>query len=142
MGYKVFGDTIVMRIDPGAEILKTVTECCEKENITGAYITGVGATGYCRIAAGDELKGEYCSSEYNEKMEIIHLTGDVTVVNEKPSVHIHVTLAGRGGVEVHGGHLEEGVIFSNCEIIITKIPGAVLKKRPYPEFHNWMLLDF
>ena len=44
MEYRRFGDKIVARIDRGEEILEQVKELAQRENITLASVTALGAT--------------------------------------------------------------------------------------------------
>lgn len=143
MGYKVYGNTIVIRLEIGEEIISTIADVCNKEGVTGAYFTGIGATGHVRFGAGNEIEGKYEVTEINEKMEIVHLTGDVAMKEGKCMPHAHVVLAGQGGKTIVGGHLEEGTIFSTADIFIVKLEG-VLNKKLFPtcyQGHDWWLID-
>lgn len=138
MGYKVFGDTIAMRLEIGEEILESIANVCRECGFDSAVVTGIGATDYARIGAGNELKDEYETTEYTEKMEIVNLTGDVVMKEGKHVPHIHVVLAGPGGRQLVGGHLERATIFSTAEIFIRKLDG-VIEKQFFPQ-HGWWLM--
>ena len=43
MEFKKFGDTYVVRLDRGEEIIASLTELCAKENIVLGSIEGLGA---------------------------------------------------------------------------------------------------
>ena len=49
MIYKIFGNTAVVRIDRGEEIVSCVKKLCEKENIRLASITALGAVDHIAI---------------------------------------------------------------------------------------------
>ncbi|MDO4174955.1 MAG: DUF296 domain-containing protein [Eubacteriales bacterium] len=143
MGYRVLGDTIVMRLEIGEEIMSAIANVCDKEHVTAATIMGIGATGHVKFGAGNEIEGNYEVTEINEKMEILNLTGDVSLKDGKCMPHVHIIVAGQGGKTIFGGHLEEGTIFSTADIFIRKLDG-VLNKKLYPECypgHSWWLLD-
>lgn len=53
MQYEKKGDVIVARIDPGEEILKTLGDIAEKEHITAAAITAIGAVNTFRAGIYD-----------------------------------------------------------------------------------------
>ena len=38
MIYKVFGDTIVMRLEKGEEIISEITELCKEKAISAGYV--------------------------------------------------------------------------------------------------------
>ena len=43
MLYKRFNDTYMLRIDKGEEVIRSLTELCEKENIRLAQVDAIGA---------------------------------------------------------------------------------------------------
>ena len=63
-------------------------------------------------------------TEIKEDCEITSLIGNITVKNGEPYVHLHITVAGKGG-NVYGGHLLKTVISATAEIFITVLPGTV-----------------
>ncbi|MGI6175779.1 MAG: PPC domain-containing DNA-binding protein [Christensenellales bacterium] len=143
MGYKVFGNTVIIRVEMGNEIISTIISVCEKEGITGAHFTGIGATDYARFGAGNEIEGNYVVSEINEKMEILNITGDISMKEGKCLPHVHIIMAGQGGSPIVGGHLEEAKVFGTCNIYLTKLDGT-LERTLYPESypgHEWWFLN-
>ena len=55
--------------------------------------------------------------EINKNLEISSLTGNVSVRNDKPMVHAHITLSDHNG-NAYGGHLAEGTIVFACEFVM------------------------
>lgn len=60
-------------------------------------------------------------------MEVLSITGDISVYNDEPQVHAHAMLGRRNGT-AHGGHLLEGIVHPTLEIMITESP-AYLKRE-------------
>jgi predicted DNA-binding protein with PD1-like motif len=60
-------------------------------------------------------------------LEITSLTGNVSIKDGKPLVHVHVTLADKKG-NAFGGHLAEGTIVFACEVCIQVFQGEPLKR--------------
>ena len=61
-------------------------------------------------------------------MEVVSLIGDVGMVNGKPQVHAHASVALPDGT-MRGGHLLEGVVWPTIEVFFTALPLGLLKER-------------
>lgn len=142
MVYKMYDNVLGIRLDPGDSIKECIVEACTAAEVGFGSISGVGATRHIRFGAGDETKDSYKITEIDEKMEIIHMNGNVSMKDGKVFPHIHVTLAGQGGTVVFGGHLEEATIFSTGEIFITNLGEEVKRTlQSGSGNHPWYLLD-
>lgn len=123
MEYKRFGDTIVLKLSRGEEIVSSVIGACEKEKVTLASVEGIGAA--CSVKAGyfDTETKKYYLREYKGNLEILSLSGNIT---KKDGVyaHLHVSFAKEDG-SVWGGHLNEAVIGGAGEIFIRAEKGTV-----------------
>ena len=97
MEYFRCGDKIVLRLDPKDEITESIIKLAEKENISAAGVSGIGATDDFTVGVFDMKKGDYEKFFYNGNHEINVLTGNITEVNGKPYVHLHLSATGKGG---------------------------------------------
>ena len=52
MEYKVFGESIVLRLEKGEEVLESIKILCEKEDIKAGSISGIGASNNIVIGLG------------------------------------------------------------------------------------------
>lgn len=129
MVYRDFGDTIIIRLDPGDDIHQSLAQICEETKITGGSIFGLGVTSYAKLHAGDPEKGTYGTSEYAEKMELVNLTGNVGMLDGKYFPHLHAILSGAHGREVFAGHLDQATIRDTAEIFLYKTSGTLTKKQ-------------
>jgi predicted DNA-binding protein with PD1-like motif len=59
-----------------------------------------------------------------EETEVLALLGNLTVTDEGPRVHAHVTLGRRDGSTL-GGHLLEGRAGATLEIFVLGVPGEL-----------------
>jgi hypothetical protein len=59
----------------------------------------------------------YEHSTYSEPHEVLSLSGNVSLKDGKPFVHIHTSLAGRDN-RVIGGHLFSGIVCNTVELFI------------------------
>lgn len=124
MNYKVFKDIIVVRLDKGEEIISSINELCKKKSIKAGTISGLGAVDYFVIGLYNVKEMAYYSTTYEDYFEITSLTGNISVKDDEPYVHIHGTFSDVEGTCI-GGHLNEARISATCEIIIQRIDGVI-----------------
>lgn len=127
MEYRKFNDTIVVRLDPGEEILEQIKNVVTKENIKLAHVEALGATNEFTIGAYSIPEKKYYQKEYKGVWEIVALHGNINTKDGEFYTHIHM---GAGDNEGHfvGGHLNRAVISATCEMFITIINGTVDRK--------------
>lgn len=124
MRYKRFGDTVIVRIDRGEEILEKVRELAEKENIKLASIAALGAVNEFTVGVFNTEEKKYYANEFSGAFEIVSLTGTISTMNGRFYSHLHMS-AGNDRGEVFGGHLNRAVISATCEMTVTVINGEV-----------------
>ena len=93
----------MIRMDVGEEILGSLQQVCEKEGILLGQVSAIGAADHAEIGVYDLKEQQYHREELDGFMEIASLSGSVTEMNGRPSLHLHATLADRQN-GVHGGH--------------------------------------
>lgn len=127
MEYRVFGETIVLRLEKGEEVIESIKNLCEKEDIKAGSISGLGASNYVVVGLFKVEEKKYYSNTFEEDFEITNLTGNISRMNDEVYLHIHGTFANVEGKCI-GGHLNKAVISATSEIIITKINGDIGRK--------------
>ena len=124
MEYRKFGNTLVVRIDKGEEILESVKVLAEKENIKLASIQALGAINDFTVGVLETTTKQYKSNSFMGAYEIVSLTGTINTKNDEFYCHLHLS-AGNDKGEVFGGHLNRAVVSATCEMIVTLIDGRV-----------------
>ncbi|MDU5110670.1 MAG: DNA-binding protein [Clostridium sp.] len=127
MEYKVFGETIVLRLEKGEEVIESIKNLCEKEDIKLGSISGLGATNHVVVGLFKVEEKKYYSNTFEEDYEITNLTGNISRMNGEVYLHIHGTFANFEGKCI-GGHLNKAIISATSEIIINIINGEVERK--------------
>lgn len=117
-------NVIMGRVGFGADLLRELTALCEGNNITLGWIQAIGAVQKANVGFYDQETREYSYKNLDMPMEILNLTGNVSLKDGKPFVHAHITLADEEG-RSFGGHLAEGTIVFACEFILHHFSGAV-----------------
>ncbi len=124
MKYKRFGNTLVVRIDRGEEILDKLRELAEKESIKLASVSALGATNDFTVGVFNTAEKKYCSNEFEGAFEIVSLTGTISTMDGAFYAHLHMSAGNEKG-EVFGGHLNRAMISATCEMVVTVIDGEV-----------------
>ena len=127
MEYKVFDKDIVVRLDKGDEVAKCLLEVAEKEGVALASVAGIGATDDFNVGVFDLDANEYKRLHYTANHEINALTGNLTVKDGKPYLHLHITCTNDDG-KVVGGHLFDARISLTAEIFVHRLSGSAERK--------------
>lgn len=122
MEYRRFGDTYIVRMDPGEEILKELKVFAEKEGVKLASVTALGAVKDFTVGVFDTNAKVYKSNRFQGVYEIISLVGSINTMNNAFYCHLHMCAADQEG-HAFGGHLNEAVISATCEMVVTCLPG-------------------
>lgn len=128
MQYKRFGNIYMIRIDLGEGIIESLKKICEDEQIHLGRVEAIGATDHAVIGVYDLEKKEYYPEKIDEFMEIASLNGNITVMEGKPYIHLHATLADQNHV-IHGGHVLEMRVGATCEMFVTVLDGEVKRRK-------------
>ena len=125
MEYRKFGQDYVVRMQKGEEILADLTAVCEKEHITLGTVQGIGAVGEVMLGVFSREQFKYLSQEYKGDFEIASCSGNISTMAGKTYLHVHMVVGNVVKKELHGGHLNRGVISLTGEFILHKIEGNV-----------------
>lgn len=124
MNYKRFGTKVIVRIDRGEEIVDKLKQICKDLNIKLGTITGIGAVDEATMGLYDVETKKYHSSELTGDHEIAPLSGNISTMNDKPYLHLHVNLSDKDH-RSFGGHLNSAIVSATFEGVIDIIDGKI-----------------
>ena len=113
------GRCFMGRLAKGEDLLAALERLCQEHGITLGEVRALGAVSRARVGFYNQEERKYYFLDVDQPLEILSLTGNVSMRDGKPMVHAHVTLADAAGRAV-GGHLAEGAPVFACEYIITE----------------------
>ena len=128
MDYRKFDKGYVLRLDPGEEIVASLTRLVEQENVRLGTVSALGAAGDVTIGIFNTKEKQYYSQRYQGDYEISALVGNVTRKEGEPYLHLHITIGNPVTGEVHAGHLSSAVISATLELFLQVWDGQVGRK--------------
>ena len=127
------------KLPHGSDLLEALTAFCVEKHIRLGRIDAIGAVGQARVGFYHHDTREYRHITYDAPLEILCLTGNISLKDDAPMVHAHVTLADKDG-HAMGGHLAVGTTVFACEFTIQELIGVPLK-RTYDDVTGLPLWD-
>ena len=124
MDYRKFGDTYVVRLDRGEEIVTQLKALAAKEDIRLASVQALGATDDFTVGVYNTDTKVYAANHFTGPHEIVSLTGTLDRMDGQPYLHLHLS-AGDSQGKVFGGHLNEARISATCEMVVRCIDGQL-----------------
>lgn len=139
MEYRRFDSKVLIRLDPGEEVVASVAEVCRKEDIALGMVSGIGAVNKAKVGLFNPVTKEYFSTMLEKDYEVAGLAGNVSQMNGEVYLHLHATLADVDH-NAFGGHLNEAWVSATAEIWVDVVDGAV--DREFSETIGLNLLKF
>ncbi|HEU5053495.1 MAG TPA: PPC domain-containing DNA-binding protein [Hanamia sp.] len=125
MKYKLLNDdkqkTYAIILDSGEEAKEQLLAFAKKMKLSASQFTAIGAFSQTTVGFFDFSIKDYKKTEFNEQLEVLSLTGDISLFNGEYKVHAHITLAREDGT-AYGGHLIKGIVHPTLEIILNESP--------------------
>ena len=124
MEQKRFGNTVMVRMDPGEEVLEQMELAARAEGITLGSVSAIGAVNDFTVGLYDLETKQYYKNRFTGAFEIVSLLGNITTKDGEYYAHLHMSAADGEG-KMFGGHLNRAVISVTCEMAINVLEGSV-----------------
>lgn len=122
MRYTRLGDSWIVRLETGEEIVAAVAAFAADRKIDAGTVMGIGAAYGAVLGHFDRATREYQRGTFPDETEILSLSGNLAIRQGRPFPHLHATL-GRRDFSTVGGHLFEARAGATCEIVIRPLAG-------------------
>jgi predicted DNA-binding protein with PD1-like motif len=122
------GSAFILRFETGDRLVAELTEFCRTRGIGAGSFTGIGSCARAELGFFDPKRKAYIFKTFRGPREIAALVGNISRMDGRPFVHAHAVLAGREFKAV-AGHLREAEILAAGEIVLTALPGKLIRKR-------------
>jgi predicted DNA-binding protein with PD1-like motif len=124
MIYKKFNNNLIIRVEKDEDIVEVLFEIIEKENITLGTLSGIGSVNHVELGLFNTLDCIYSKKEFRGDFEIVSLCGNISTMEHKPYLHLHMAIADNKQY-TFGGHLTKAVVSATAELIVNIIDGKI-----------------
>jgi predicted DNA-binding protein with PD1-like motif len=128
MNYKVDGQTIILVLEQGEDIVEQVTAIAQQQNGKFGTVSGIGACQGVELNFYNLETQTYEKRAVKEPLELISLLGNISHVDDKPFAHLHATF-GTNQYQTLSGHLTKAIVSATAEIVITMTEVDINRKH-------------
>ncbi len=121
------GKIIFTRLFEDEDLLEAITQTAVKRRIKAGFFILIGTLKKAKM--GFFHQGQYHPIEMAEPLEIVSCMGNISIKENEPLIHAHITVSNRKG-EVFGGHvMPECIISATGELVLIEALGAELRRK-------------
>ena len=120
-----FGFLVVL--EPGDELIRSLTALARQEDIDGATISGAGRVRELELGIFDPLANDYNRKCFHDHFEMCSLSGTVALLDGEPFPQVHGVFS-RGDFVVLGGQVFEAVCGEIIEVGIYTTATPIVRK--------------
>ncbi|BFO67962.1 DNA-binding protein [Chryseobacterium sp. S0630] len=106
----------IVSLDNHSNIVEGLTDFIQNQNIQAGEVTGIGAVSEATLRFFNPTTKKYVDKTFKEQMEVTNISGNVSEIEGKLALHLHITL-GREDYTALAGHLLEAKIQGAAEFI-------------------------
>ncbi|WP_238349617.1 PPC domain-containing DNA-binding protein [Chryseobacterium cucumeris] len=116
----------IVSIENHSNIVETLTDFIQNQNIRAGEVTGIGAVSEATLRFFNPATKKYVDRTFKEQMEVTNISGNVSEIEGKQTLHLHITL-GRQDYTALAGHLLDAKIQGAGEFIFYPLATRVVK---------------
>lgn len=131
--------TYVLVYEKGDEVISILQAFAEEHKLGTSHFTAIGAFKHAIVGFFDRKRMDYLKIPIKEQVEVLSLTGNITLSDEGYKIHAHAVL-GKSDASALGGHILEAHVWPTLEVIVEESP-KYLRRQIDPET-GLPLLDF
>ena len=121
------GRRYFLRFDKGEEILESLRSFCAENDFHSGYFSALGASSKAVLLHYDMDTKKYSEKTFDQKMEIVSLTGNISWHEEKPYLHAHGIFSD-DQMRCFGGHVKELAVAATCEMFLIHTDGEIKRE--------------
>jgi len=124
------GKVVCGRLEKGDILPDVLLDVCRQKGIRAGWLLAMGAVSKLAVTAYDQKERKYLEpAEFEGDFEILSLMGNVSLLDGKEFLHLHVSAAEEtaDGVRVAAGHLVSAEVFA-LEFWIVPVEGVLLER--------------
>ncbi|PIF45846.1 hypothetical protein CLU96_2860 [Chryseobacterium sp. 52] len=118
----------IVSVKDGSSIVDALTDFIKSQNIQAGEVTGIGAVDEATLRFFKPSDKKYVDKTFKEQMEVTQISGNISEIEGKPTLHLHITL-GREDYTALAGHLLDAKIRGAGEFIFYPLNTRVVKVK-------------
>lgn len=126
MKHVVDGPSYILILERGEELISSLSAFCAVHDLKSAWLSGLGGAAEVELGYYDINIKDYHWKTYNQPLEILGLTGNMSIVNGQPFWHIH-GIFGDQNYQSIGGHIRRLTIGLTGELRIAPLSNAITR---------------
>lgn len=107
-------------LERGEELHKALDAYAKEAKLDSAWLSGLGGAGSVTLGFYDLPRERYQWKTFDSPLEIVSLTGNLSIVDGEPFWHIHGVFSGPDYKTI-GGHVKELTVGPTCELHVTSL---------------------
>ncbi len=128
MNYIAQDQSYIVRLSKGEQLVASLTSLVKKEDIQGAWISGLGGSLSVELGFYQLDTKYYDWKIFDQLLEITSLQGNVSWVDGEPKLHIHGSFSDEKMCGL-GGHVKELTVSGTCEIKLDVIDVSLSRRH-------------
>jgi hypothetical protein len=130
----------IARLEPGEEIVSSLSSFVKAQGLANATIQGIGAATELTIGYFERAKKSYVKKTLVGEYEVLSLSGTISYFEGNPWVHAHVVVSDPE-FGVVGGHLFSGKVTVTIELVLTVSQKKIERKEDVQTGFKYMDLE-
>jgi uncharacterized protein len=119
--------TYALVYEKGDEFMSELQRFAEQHGLAASHFSAIGAFSDAVVGFFDREKMDYLKIPVKEQVEVLALTGNITLSDEGYKVHAHAVL-GKPDASALGGHMLEAHVWPTLEVIVEESPKHLLRR--------------
>ncbi|MFH1663743.1 MAG: PPC domain-containing DNA-binding protein [archaeon] len=128
MRHKKTSSGFVLRFFSGESVLEEFIAFLEEKKVFSGFFYGIGALNKAELAHFSLEEKKYLSKTFEEDLEVLSFSGNISLKQGKPFVHSHIVL-GKKDFSVIGGHFVSGTVGATLEVFLQVFPEKIERKK-------------
>ena len=104
----------------GQELHTELQSFARTHDLTSAWVTGLGGSGGVTLGFYDLATKTYHWKTYDDPLEVLNLTGNLSIVDDAPFWHVHGSFSNDTYQSI-GGHVQSLTVGLTLELLITPL---------------------
>jgi hypothetical protein len=123
--------TFMLVFEAGDDFFAELIRFSRTERVGTGRLTGIGGFSNATLGHFDREGKRFEPTVVNDQVEVLSLSGTLSVMDGEPHAHIHASVSFRDA-SVKGGHLLAGTVWPTIEAFVSEY-GGVLRRSMVPE---------